>query len=234
MGNTAADLLKSLPLDALPHGYTNETRRSGAEVKKRFMGVDAETRCKVERLCLQAFKDGLPVPNLLGDVSASELTMEFVQGSHGQELIEAGEAPLVLHLTGELLAKLQRIPVDAITGIQGDGVVLVHGDFGPQNLLVDSTTRLVTALLDWEFAHIGDPVEDLAWAEWIVRMHHPDQAGHISGLFEGYGGRPAWQDRQTQMVRRCEQLIRFSQQQGWTDAEQLWEERTRLTQGWTE
>jgi hypothetical protein len=26
----------------------------------------------------------------------------------------------------------------------------------------------VTAVLDWEFAHLGQPVEDLAWAEWIV------------------------------------------------------------------
>jgi aminoglycoside phosphotransferase (APT) family kinase protein len=29
-------------------------------------------------------------------------------------------------------------------------------------------------VVDWEFAHLGDPVEDLAWCEWIVRMHHPE------------------------------------------------------------
>jgi len=39
--------------------------------------------------------------------------------------------------------------------------VLVHGDFRPANLLVDKGK--VTALLDWEFAHTGDPVEDLGW-----------------------------------------------------------------------
>ncbi len=35
----------------------------------------------------------------------------------------------------------------------------VHGDFGFHNLLMDGA-RLV-AVLDWEFSHIGDPVEDL-------------------------------------------------------------------------
>jgi aminoglycoside phosphotransferase (APT) family kinase protein len=39
--------------------------------------------------------------------------------------------------------------------------VLVHGDFRPANLLVDKGH--VTALLDWEFAHVGDPAEDLGW-----------------------------------------------------------------------
>jgi aminoglycoside phosphotransferase (APT) family kinase protein len=36
----------------------------------------------------------------------------------------------------------------------------VHGDFRLGNLAV--TDRLV-AVLDWEFAHVGDPIEDVAW-----------------------------------------------------------------------
>ena len=39
--------------------------------------------------------------------------------------------------------------------------VLVHGDFRPANLLVDSGR--ITAVLDWEFAHAGDPTEDIGW-----------------------------------------------------------------------
>lgn len=38
--------------------------------------------------------------------------------------------------------------------------VIVHGDFNIHNLLVDDGR--IAALLDWEFAHIGDPAEDLA------------------------------------------------------------------------
>jgi len=39
--------------------------------------------------------------------------------------------------------------------------VLVHGDYRTGNYLADETG--VTAILDWEGAHIGDPVEDLGW-----------------------------------------------------------------------
>jgi aminoglycoside phosphotransferase (APT) family kinase protein len=38
---------------------------------------------------------------------------------------------------------------------------LVHGDFRPANFLVDDGR--ISALLDWEMAHLGDPVEDLGW-----------------------------------------------------------------------
>lgn len=38
---------------------------------------------------------------------------------------------------------------------------LVHGDFRLGNLIV--TPDGVSAVLDWEMAHIGDPVEDLGW-----------------------------------------------------------------------
>lgn len=39
--------------------------------------------------------------------------------------------------------------------------VLVHGDYRHGNLIVGA--QGVHAVLDWELAHIGDPVEDLAW-----------------------------------------------------------------------
>lgn len=40
---------------------------------------------------------------------------------------------------------------------------LVHGDFRSGNFLVDESSGLL-AILDWEMAHIGDPMEDLAWS----------------------------------------------------------------------
>lgn len=49
---------------------------------------------------------------------------------------------------------------------------LCHGDAGPGNFLHDAGR--VTALLDWEFAHVGDPHDDLAWV--AVRnqvLRHP-------------------------------------------------------------
>ncbi|GGY90573.1 phosphotransferase family protein [Novosphingobium colocasiae] len=39
--------------------------------------------------------------------------------------------------------------------------VMVHGDLRPGNFLYDGAA--VTAILDWEMAHPGDPAEDIAW-----------------------------------------------------------------------
>jgi len=40
-------------------------------------------------------------------------------------------------------------------------VSLVHGDLRPGNFLYQG--QRVTGLLDWEMAHLGDPIEDLGW-----------------------------------------------------------------------
>jgi aminoglycoside phosphotransferase (APT) family kinase protein len=41
--------------------------------------------------------------------------------------------------------------------------VLVQGDTGPGNFL--AADGRVTGLVDWEFAHVGDPMDDWAWIE---------------------------------------------------------------------
>lgn len=40
-------------------------------------------------------------------------------------------------------------------------LALVHGDYRTGNFLYDDTG--ITAILDWEMAHAGDPIEDLGW-----------------------------------------------------------------------
>jgi len=40
-------------------------------------------------------------------------------------------------------------------------IVFCHGDVGPGNFLHEGGQ--VTGLLDWEFSHVGDPLDDLAW-----------------------------------------------------------------------
>ncbi|HEY1974712.1 MAG TPA: phosphotransferase family protein [Pseudonocardia sp.] len=46
---------------------------------------------------------------------------------------------------------------------------LVHGDFKTNNLLFGTDGRIT--VLDWELAHLGDPVEDLAWTMlWTTRF----------------------------------------------------------------
>jgi len=60
-----------------------------------------------------------------------------------------------------------------------DRVTLVHGDFRTGNYLIDETGR-ITAMLDWEIAHLGDPMEDLGWA----CMGFWSGGGRVCGLFE--------------------------------------------------
>jgi len=42
-------------------------------------------------------------------------------------------------------------------------IAVVHGDYRSGNFLHDGQGRIV-AILDWEMAHLGDPLEDLGWA----------------------------------------------------------------------
>src|SRR6202165_3195473 len=69
------------------------------------------------------------------------------------------------------------------------GVTLVHGDFRHGNLIIGPDG--VRAVLDWELAHIGDPMEDLGWIcvnSW--RFGEIDQPvggfGSREELFAGY------------------------------------------------
>ena len=62
------------------------------------------------------------------------------------------------------------------TAPQAEAVVLVHGDFKPGNALIEDTR--ITAKLDWETAHLGDPLEDLGWITNPVRKREHQISGH--------------------------------------------------------
>lgn len=50
---------------------------------------------------------------------------------------------------------------------RSQSTVLVHSDFKPGNILVEDGA--VVALLDWELAHLGDPLEDIGWITQPLR-----------------------------------------------------------------
>ncbi|WCT72175.1 phosphotransferase family protein [Sphingomonas naphthae] len=69
----------------------------------------------------------------------------------------------------------ERTPVDAVRR-------LCHGDFRNGNLIIDADG--IAAVLDWELAHTGDPIEDLGWLcvpSW--------RFGHLNREAGGFGTR---------------------------------------------
>jgi aminoglycoside phosphotransferase (APT) family kinase protein len=73
-----------------------------------------------------------------------------------------------------------RQPIDALARVSleflesnvpdpdGDPV-LVQGDTGPGNFMYEDGR--ITAVLDWELAHLGDPMDDIAWLSWRATQH---------------------------------------------------------------
>lgn len=58
-------------------------------------------------------------------------------------------------------------------------VRIVHGDYRSGNIMHDGAGQIL-AILDWEMAHIGDPIEDLGWAFDPLWNHFDDT--RVSGM----------------------------------------------------
>jgi aminoglycoside phosphotransferase (APT) family kinase protein len=171
---------------------------------------------------------GVPVPDVVAKVDGG-LVVERIEGETIPRRIlrEASLAPalpLLAAQCGAILARLHRIPVDAVDGLehpdplplwQGmlDGLAqphpafelallwlrererpstatgIVHGDFRNGNLVVGPEG--VRAVLDWELAHLGDPMEDLGWLcvkawRFGVNDKRVGGFGDEAELFEAY------------------------------------------------
>ncbi|MET0375817.1 MAG: phosphotransferase family protein [Rhizorhabdus sp.] len=88
--------------------------------------------------------EGVPAP--------SSLRAEIEQRIAAIRENNSASANPLIHLAADWLAA--NIPPEP------ERLVVVHGDAGPANFLFDGDS--VTALLDWELVHIGDPMADLA------------------------------------------------------------------------
>ena len=221
-------------MDRLPHGYTNFTRVVDGCVEKTYDGPRRWANAGRELVCLSALGGRLPVSVVVHrDLSIPRLTLSLLEGRHGQDLLVEGCAVRVLRHVGETLAELQRIPPDTVPGLVGEGSVIVHGDSGPQNMLFDLEADRVTGVVDWESAHIGSPIEDLAWTEWIVRMHHRAAKDALDELFAAAGQRPSWAERHAAMVHQCEAVLVSCASDGMASAAAEWRSRVRLTEAWT-
>jgi aminoglycoside phosphotransferase (APT) family kinase protein len=139
-------------------------------------------------------------------------------------LIEADSGAAVLEAAGRTLRALHADP---------NRPTWVHGDYGPQNLLYDEATLDVSGVLDWEFASPGVPISDLAWAQWIVRIHHPHAVGSLDYLFRGWGDEASWASRQAAMLHACRRFLARAERMRDSKATELWSQRFEVTRLWT-
>ncbi|MDB5702366.1 MAG: phosphotransferase [Sphingomonadales bacterium] len=87
----------------------------------------------------------------LWSLSMAETTRRYITDWRSYFMAHAhNPSPTLMALYRWMLANVPEAP---------DRPVLVHGDIGFHNMLIDNGQ--LTALVDWEFAHIGDPAEDL-------------------------------------------------------------------------
>jgi len=68
-------------------------------------------------------------------------------------------------------------------------ISMVHGDYRSGNFLHDGAGRII-AVLDWEMAHLGDPLEDLAWAMDPLWSRAADR--RVSGMVSREDGLAFW------------------------------------------
>ena len=130
------------------------------------MALFVETIAGVHATPLQGWPTGLTAPvnyrSYLDGVADSYLRLEQ----------EIGDSSPVLRYAADIL-RSHTPPAVPFT--------LVHGDCQPGNVLVDDSHQPV--VIDWEFARIGDPREDLGYYRQIPlepNLYNDDPAGFLA------------------------------------------------------
>jgi aminoglycoside phosphotransferase (APT) family kinase protein len=86
--------------------------------------------------------------------------------------------------------------------------VLLQGDTGPANFLYDPEAARVTVVMDWEWAHYGDPLEDLGNI-WVRDFFYPSSGGDLTEYFRYYAELTGYTlNRRTIEYYKIHQLVR--------------------------
>jgi aminoglycoside phosphotransferase (APT) family kinase protein len=121
----------------------------------------------------------------------------------GEALADPGDAA-ALAAVDHWEAELRRVQLDpepeltfVLAWLQAnapanDVTALVHGDFKAGNVLLDGDD--ISAVLDWETAHLGDPLEDLGWVTNPLRAgeHRIAEVWEPQDLLDRWSERTGW------------------------------------------
>lgn len=147
---------------------------------------------------------GLPVPALV-EVAPGSILMTYLPGERLDRL-DAQRQLDGLTASSGLLRQLHQMPLPAGLPKAPDDELIIrryrdaggpplplrippahrpvfcHGDWTNGNLLVTDTE--ITGVVDWEAAHIGDPLRELSRAAWGASLNDPRS---FDALVDGYG-----------------------------------------------
>lgn len=123
------------------------------------LSLGEEVRLKVARMLPvllagihNVHVQALGIDGILPGISEDPARRELDHWVAQLDAVELEPHPALRAVIGWLTRHLPR-PAESIT--------LVHGDFRPANVLIDGDR--VSAILDWELAHLGDAHDDLGW-----------------------------------------------------------------------
>ena len=200
--------LRQLSAGASRETWSFATADGSRRILQRLPRGAARAGVELETAILRAaFDAGVPVARVLasfeagGPLGMPALVLEQLPGEALPQRLRRDEryAPALRGLAGEcgtLLAKLHRLPIEAVPGLEVQDPIerchrvldeigephpafelvlrrlelgrpeprptaIVHGDFRMGNLLV--AEHGISAVLDWELVHRGDPLEDLGY-----------------------------------------------------------------------
>jgi hypothetical protein len=154
--------------------------------------------------------DCVPEPR---GISGGTETLSYLPGRSGRDGWFAQHPVEGLQSAARLLRRIHDAsagwepPAEAVWAappVSGDDLVLCHGDPGPWNFVWDDHEAV--GLIDWDFAHPGPRLDDVAYAlrwfaparsdELALEWHHfpvvPDRALRIRAFLEAYGDLPAF------------------------------------------
>lgn len=158
-------------------GSTDISRwASNPEMVDNFARQLAKVMADLHNLPLEA----LGYPGEIASKSAGELMEAEIQRWYGLFKQSTREARPVIELA---VAWIKAHMPQSAYSRPGR---LVHGDIGFHNLMI--ANGKVTALLDWEFSHPGDPVEDLLYVKTFVEKVMDWDT--FKSYYREYGGQP--------------------------------------------
>ena len=184
-------IVESLGLTAVPvprvHGWNDELSCALFERAPGRSDLDKVTDGSQQR---EVMADFMRVVGTLHNLDLDELGLDDVMAYKPSSPAECalGELDLILHTWASFLSTyteplltfgvewLRRYAPTSVARVS-----LVQGDTGPVNFLFDN--RRVSAVIDWEWGHYGDPMEDLGN---ICVREFWNPSGGLRGLFNLY------------------------------------------------